>query len=621
MKYRPDIDGLRAVAVMLVVLYHAHLGFPGGYVGVDVFFVISGFLICQTIQRSILSGSFRYRAFWERRARRLIPALMATTLVTAIAGYFILIPQHAVRLGGSILAQPLLLANVYFWRTVPAGYFEQEPETNPLLHTWSLGVEEQFYLLFPLVLLSIRRCQPSTRAWLLGSGALASLSLSYLLTPDKPVFAFFNLPTRAWEFLLGAGLVGLPPVRPGTSAEILGWTGGIALVTSACLFGEATLFPGVAAVVPCLGTSFLIVANRETLTSTGRLLAWKPLVGVGLTSYSVYLWHWPLLSYARYLRLTDLSGTAPFAVLLTLLLGYLSWRWLEMPIRERRVLTSSRSLVAFVAFYALACGLLGGLSYQSNGFPGNWSQEAHSFCAGFKDQGMRYPTDPTSDEPVLPSLGPKDHPLKFLLWGDSHAMALAAGLNSLGHRYQVAGRMLCSMGAAPLLNWGYSDGQVDKTDEWRRQWSELAVQTARSEGVEVVLLAAYWRQYSRDSLSSELADTVARFERQGIRVIVIADVPKQEGSPPLNLALATRWPGAHRPPTSAREHEIGNSRPVAAFRSVGVEVIDPATLILEWQTLGRDGHPLYWDDDHLSLYGSLAVMSVFEPLFEELAAQ
>jgi peptidoglycan/LPS O-acetylase OafA/YrhL len=215
LKYRADVDGLRAVAVVAVLMYHAHLGFSGGYVGVDVFFVISGFLITSILHKKLQDGKFSYLDFWKRRVRRLVPAAFVTAVFTALGSYFILLPSHLVDLGGALVAQPLMLANVYFWRVVKAGYFGDLPETRPLLHTWSLGVEEQFYLFLPLFL---ALCWKSSRlrphvGKVLGGLSLLSFGLSVVLTPMKGVFSFFNLPTRAWELLMG-GLLGFLPEVP-----------------------------------------------------------------------------------------------------------------------------------------------------------------------------------------------------------------------------------------------------------------------------------------------------------------------------------------------------------------------------------------------------------------------
>lgn len=218
MSYRPDIDGLRAVAVLSVLFYHAHLGFPGGYVGVDIFFVISGFLITGLLLKAITKGTFSYVDFWERRVRRLVPALAVVTVFTAVTSYFILLPEDLNDLGGALIAQPLLLSNVYFWRVVKNGYFGDPPEIRPLLHTWSLGVEEQFYVLFPLFLVVICKRQFLARhvGKIVAGIALASLAFAIIITPIKGVFSFFTLPTRAWELLLGGLLALKLPAPPPT---------------------------------------------------------------------------------------------------------------------------------------------------------------------------------------------------------------------------------------------------------------------------------------------------------------------------------------------------------------------------------------------------------------------
>ncbi|HYK43019.1 MAG TPA: acyltransferase, partial [Thermoanaerobaculia bacterium] len=314
LSYRPEIDGLRGVAVVLVVLFHAGFGCPGGYVGVDVFFVISGFLITSLIWKDLEGERFTFARFWERRARRIVPALVAVVAATLFAGWFLLLPADYERLGRSAASQAVFAANVHFWLT--GGYFAPAAAEQPLLHTWSLALEEQFYWIVPVALFLVfgaRRFERRRSSMILaaiGCGIVSSFTLSVWGVAHHPSAAFYLLPTRAWELLLGS-LVAFLPMRSqpsqGRAVRELAAIGGVALILLAAFGYRATTpFPGAAALAPCLGAALWIRSNgRETSASPAPTLAGsvlsRPLpVFVGLASYSLYLWHWPFLAFARY---------------------------------------------------------------------------------------------------------------------------------------------------------------------------------------------------------------------------------------------------------------------------------------------------------------------------------
>ena len=288
MKYRADIDGLRAIAVLPVVLYHAGFGFPGGFVGVDVFFVISGYLITSLILKDANTGAFSLATFWERRVRRILPPLLPVLAVSFIAGWFWMLPVDFRNLGGATAAQSVMMANVWFW--TQGGYFNTSSDTEPLLHLWSLAVEEQFYVLFPLLLVALRRYRISTVGVLLALAA-GSFALSAVLVFIDTSAAFYLMPTRAWELLLGALLCFAPQSTAPRRwlAEIAALLGLVIIVAVSRVYTVGTPFPGAAALPPCLGAMLVIWAGSGTSTLTGRLLAAFPLRSIGLISYSLYL--------------------------------------------------------------------------------------------------------------------------------------------------------------------------------------------------------------------------------------------------------------------------------------------------------------------------------------------
>lgn len=363
MRYRPEIDGLRAIAVAAVILFHAGFGvFSGGFVGVDVFFVISGFLITSIIVEELKSGRFSISRFYERRARRILPALFTVMAVCVPCAYWLLSPDDLKDFAQSLAAISLFSSNVLFWGE--SGYFDTQAELKPLLHTWSLAVEEQFYVVYPLLLLAAWRLGRPVLLTLIGGIAVASLFTSVAEVRDYPSAAFYLLPSRAWQLLIGAITAfateqwkRVADRQPSgrLADEALGWGGMAMIVYSLFSFDERTPFPGLNAALPTLGTALVLLGASER-SQVGRVLGWKPLVGLGLISYSAYLWHQPLFAFTKHALLADLpTGLAIVLCALTLVLAMLSWRYIEQPFRDRSAVSrgtvfalSAAGMVAFV---------------------------------------------------------------------------------------------------------------------------------------------------------------------------------------------------------------------------------------------------------------------------------
>ena len=365
MRYRPEIDGLRAIAVAAVILFHAGFSlFSGGFVGVDVFFVISGFLITSIIVEDLKTGRFSVLRFYERRARRILPALFTVMAACVPFAYRLLSPDDLKDFAQSLAAICLFASNVLFWGE--SGYFDTQAELKPLLHTWSLAVEEQFYVVFPLLLLVAWRLGRKFLLTLIGIIAVASLVTSIAEVRNFPSAAFYLLPSRAWQLLVGAlasfvadrwPSVALrqPSVR--LAGEAIGWGGMAMIVLSLFLFSEQTPFPGLNAVLPTLGTA-LVLLGASGHTSVGRMLAWKPLVGLGLISYSAYLWHQPLFAFTKHALLADLpTDLAVLLCAVTIVLACLSWRYIEQPFRNRNVISRGAVFAMSAAGMAAFVGL------------------------------------------------------------------------------------------------------------------------------------------------------------------------------------------------------------------------------------------------------------------------
>jgi peptidoglycan/LPS O-acetylase OafA/YrhL len=368
--YRREIDGLRAIAILPVILSHAGFNlFSGGFVGVDVFFVISGYLITQIIIREKQSGIFSIRRFYERRARRILPALYFVLFICTFYSAIFLSPFDARDYYQSLAATISFCSNVLFY-IESSDYFGLAADYKPLLHTWSLGVEEQYYVLYPLFLIGSWRLGIRKIVVMLIVVAILSLIASQWAVINNPSASFYLLPTRAWELLVG-GFVGFYLIKNASSTVItkynqLGSAVGLLMIgASVFLFNKSTPFPGIFALVPVIGTAFVIIfANQDTLV--GWLLGRKLLVGIGLISYSAYLWHQPVLAFARYYLLSDLSIVGALAAItLTFALAMQTWQFIEQPFRRNGVVSNNIffKTIALVSLGLLCFSIYGHLSF------------------------------------------------------------------------------------------------------------------------------------------------------------------------------------------------------------------------------------------------------------------
>lgn len=438
--YRPDIDGLRAVAVVGVVFYHYGAAWlPGGFTGVDVFFVISGYLITTILRREIEAGDFSILGFYDRRIRRIVPALLVVLAATIAAGWFILMPGDYADLGVSAAYAAAGLGNLYFYGNT--GYFDQASEMQPLLHTWSLGVEEQFYVLWPVALLTGMSVIKSQRLFiaLLSAGALLTFAYAARRVGYDPIGAFYLPHPRAWELAIGALLAFMPAASNRWLSQLMAAFGAALIVWSLLLVTVSDPFPGINAVYACVGAALLIWPKRETLVT--RALSLRPLVGVGLISYSLYLWHWPVLVlYRQYSN--NATPTPLEAVVLgcaSMGMAYLSWRFVEVPFRKpfslpwKSVATGAVS-VAGVAFVGAALSLTHGVPQR---FPIEVQQvlamEAYDYTTD-----ARYPAcwlgdndEPRAFAAECLATRDSDTALTVAVWGDSHAARLYPGLRNV----------------------------------------------------------------------------------------------------------------------------------------------------------------------------------------------
>ena len=640
--YRKDIDGLRAIAVLSVILFHAGFGeFSGGFVGVDIFFVISGYLISGIIYRELSHGNFSLKDFYRRRFRRIVPALFVVTIFSLIIGVFLLPPNLLKDLGKSAEYTAFFASNIYFYHH--SGYFDVASTLKPLLHTWSLAVEEQYYLFFPFMMLWLFIPDRLTR---LRKGILLLLALSLILsifiTPVNRTFAFYLLPTRIWEFFIGVvSAVGIVPVlRHRTTRELWALLGAVLIVVSVIFYTDRLNFPGFWALLPALGTALILhTSTASDYTLISRVLSWKPLVGIGTISYSLYLWHWPILVYGKLYYLQEI----PFITLILLLamaflLAWASWRFIEVPFR-REVTPIQRRWGTFrVSFAMLGIILAFGLFYKVTDGLGN----RYHMDIAFANQSHQGDCEEQFRRTGIPCrLGNPNNPPQFLLWGDSHARALIDGVNQAAKDLNQSGVVTTLSSCPPLLG-------VDR--KGRRFCEEfnlkvLSYLQAHPE-LNTVILAARWplswygtrfgkeeghsiklvnvQNPSRGINNSQLfkkglEDTLSQLHDMNRSVILVMPIPEVGiNVPSMQPAITLRGlsPAEYAPKSTLYIQRSGPIRKWFLSLSLhhpDLKIVDPAQKLAKKYHLKlfHKGITLYRDNNHLSAYGSLYLTPLF----------
>lgn len=651
-KYRADIDGLRAVAVLSILFYHVGIdAFGGGYVGVDIFFVISGYLITSIIVRELADGSFTLGRFYERRVRRILPALLVVMITTLAAGVLFLTPEQLDNLAQSALATSVFSSNLYFF--AGTGYFDGPSESKPLLHTWSLAVEEQYYILFPLLLMLISRRFGKRYTVPVACIAMLSFAACVLYTKVDATATFFLIPFRAWELFIGSllALNVVPTVSSRPARNSLAAAGIVMVLTSVFAFTPATSFPGLAAALPTLGTAAVIHAGTNGQTLVGRALSWRAMVFVGLISYSLYLWHWPVVVYARLLLINEFTDPEVAVVLAaSLLLAILSWKYVEAPFRDRnRFAPRGRLFVG--AGVVTAIFMAGALAITSlEGMPGRDLPEGMQDIVAV-DPGWQHWKDceelgeERNEDPELCRMGAENQEPSFLLWGDSHALALASAVNMKAREHDAGGMIAVRTGCPPLLG-------IDRPgrDSCRVFNAAVLERLAREPAIDTVVLAARWTlaangdRYKNEpgnpvvledgstasggAANAELVElglgrTLDALEALGKNVVLVGQVPEVGFDVPASNYSA-RLTGRDVTRMIAPTVEEFRSRVSVVDRILGqmreahdVVFLDPASLLCGERHCGVvvDGTPLYRDDNHLSLRGNVQIAALFDEVF------
>jgi peptidoglycan/LPS O-acetylase OafA/YrhL len=584
--YRPDIDGLRAVAVLAILWFHSGLpGTPGGYTGVDVFFVISGYLITSIILRDSAEGSFSFASFYERRFRRIAPALLTVTAATMAAGYLLLLPDDLDRLSKSAAAAVAMVPNIHFWLTL--NYFAPPHWIAPMLHSWSLGVEEQFYLLFPATLILARRFWKMRPAiTLLAAGSLA---LCILSTPTMPAASFYLLPTRGWELMVGALLavgIGVPE-----RFREAGAAAGVTLILAGCLLLSADdLFPGWRALLPAIGAALVIAGG--TRSTVARALSFGPCVYIGRVSYSLYLWHWPILVFMRHWR-TEQALPPLWALggmCLALALAAASYHWIEQPARRRSV--PFRTVLISCLGGAAVILAAAGAAIAGGGLPARFPKEVIDLAA------QRTAYAPLAHACLQLGIeksirhcrfGPAGPP-EILLWGDSHAAAISEAVAIAIDR---PGLLIATGGCEPMLHpvAGLTEPGCAATNA-----AVLRLAVAHR-GMRIVVLSGYWAWAEREggpAMWASVQRMIDRLNAAGKTVIVVAGVPEPGVDVP--------WANAIRMATAQPPLRISCPSPHIPLH--GILLVDvSAGFCREPASL------LFTDSNHPSRYAGLKIIA------------
>ncbi|MFT5117312.1 MAG: peptidoglycan/LPS O-acetylase OafA/YrhL [Kiritimatiellia bacterium] len=621
--YRPEIDGLRAIAVLPVMLFHAGIGpFSGGYIGVDIFFVISGFLITNIIYRDVSEGKFTFSGFYERRARRILPTLYFVLFVSILAAWFVLIPVDFIDFSRNLIGSVTFSSNITLW--LQQDYFDQAAELKPLLHTWSLAIEEQYYLFFPILLIVLYRYAKNRIFLVIFSIMLLSLCLSHWGAYNKPSSTYYLLPTRAWELLVGS-IIALLHYQDNWShvqhkinkyANLLSIMGLVLVVLPMVTYDEHTPFPSMWTLPPIMGAVLLILYSQPK-TIVYKFLSHRFFVGIGLISYSAYLWHQPMYAFMRQQALFDASSELMLiAFFFTLLIAYFSWKYIEQPFRDRSKISntniwmlSSMGMVIFV--------LLGLLVIKNNGFENRFALRSPLTEATFdipkRSNGWCFYSVDTNTSLRLGEngfhcpLGTSEKEPKVLLFGDSYAGMYEPFWDTVGKKLSLGINSITTNWCYPSFTenfwWHIPTPALDQCMMNRKFVS------ASLSDYEVVVISALWVTLEEKELMGEVLDFVSKLTNEyNLKVIIMAQPPALTRTSVMDsvykngdLVYAKGDASAQRVNTTFSRMAESNSKLLFIDR----ESLFATASNDGQQLLSKDGIPYSLDGGHISIYGSL----------------
>tara|TARA_Y100001970_G_scaffold121071_1_gene150185 strand:- start:72051 stop:74006 length:1956 start_codon:yes stop_codon:yes gene_type:complete len=648
MNYRSEIDGLRALAVLPVMFFHAGFSsFKGGYVGVDVFFVISGYLISSLIIQDLGKNKFSLVEFYERRSRRILPALFFVMIVSLPFAWFLLPPTEMKDFGQSLAAVSIFSSNFLFW--LESGYFETSSELKPLLHTWSLAVEEQFYILFPLIMMFLWRIRYNFIVIIFFLLFLFSLAFSHWAAFNSPSANFYLLPSRAWELLIGVFLGFFLAKNPLNSYsfnnQILSIIGFGMILISVFLFDDSTPFPSLYSLIPTLGTAILILtAVRGTLMY--KVLTWKLLTGIGLISYSAYLWHQPVIAFARYYSLGDLNKSHLLGLILTsFIFALFSYKYIETPFRKNKILFTRKIIFSLSFILIFIFTSLGSLLHFKQGLSDrvDFSSELkNSFQIPQTGKCFDKEYSHLSDEWGC-VLGDNKNSIDFALLGDSHSLSLKNTLDKLGKKHNKAIFFVGYSGCLPFI-----DIYPNRKDQVERNCYELNKRIFNfliDKNIKEVIMSARWsyytdgdydkswiqniafnekgpfsREISRLTFKESFISTVKRYAKNDINIHLLTQPPQQKFAPE---SLYFRSRSINRDiynySVLRSDFSLLEDYPLKIFRNNVFVNLNLIHILDEYCDqlrcpVGTTQLSYYFDEDHLNQFG----VKLLEPTLESI---
>lgn len=616
--YQPHIDGLRAVAILPVVAYHADsILVPAGFLGVDVFFVISGYLITRLIWTEIQREQFSMLRFWERRARRLLPAALVMSLACWLLGSFLLLPGEFLRLSEEMLSHCTFVSNIYFW--LNTDYFSPKSELRPLLNTWSLSVEEQFYLIVAPLLIFIwgrwRVRGAEATIWFITGASLISAIAWRHIDPDA---TFYLLPFRAWELGFGAILAIRQPVLAGHVATFVA-VAALAILIVAYFYFPSARSPGKGTFLATFATAALL-ASTEARTPVTRALSVAPLVWIGLISYSLYLWHWPALSFLNILK-GDLRTPTDtmIALVIALMSATASYYLIESPIRRRRVLAGRVAMLAVSSAIGAATAAVALTTFAAHGFESRWAVGALEIVESAKTRDTRFYEcsertldDVHSNGFCRLGLGAGNTHGRVIVLGDSHGSAMMPLFDRWADANHILGWQLARPRCKPLE---YAAGSKSCI-----AFNKFAIEFVKAIKPSDVVLVGRWEQASNnESYQVQLADNIRELSNSGARVWLVRQVPNPGIVVPENLARAFQFDW--KPLQLRTQRYLSTTRAledqvIRESLPYLTDILDPTPLFCDKQEcrLEIDGLPAYSDDNHLSAAGAIALMEMLSPI-------
>ncbi|VVO01979.1 hypothetical protein PS834_02739 [Pseudomonas fluorescens] len=624
--YRPDIDGLRALAVLAVVIFHFNEEWlPGGFIGVDIFFVISGYLITGIIFKQISTESFTFAEFYIRRARRILPAAVFLIFITTIFGLALMVPMDAEELAYSSIASTLSVANIYFWKFLDTGYFAASSDMVPLLHMWSLGVEEQFYLAWPALMFIIFKVGGRNAVI---SSTLLIATASFLYGESKlesdPTFAYYMLPSRAGELLIGTLAFFASEswtVRISrTAAHALTTVGMLTVAGSIIFINESRGFPGLISLIPSLGVAAIILGGAVTKTAIGSVLSLRPLIFIGLLSFSLYLWHWPILAFYRY-AYGQPEGTGYLICgILIAITTLISYYLVEVPFRR----TSKKSInlrsmaVSLLAIFTVA------LSYyaiDNKGLVKQISPEGYhsKILAHFNQTKAAYRYDyncqlAETNKDLINSkrciIGPDDKRPSVFLFGDSNSAHFVGYWKTVAESKNITMRNISHNSCIPLAGNRsrpyVKEGSRNSCEEFNKQIREHLSE------FDTIIIGADWEGYNHRSENyvSDIESLIKEMSETGKTIIISLKIPifkdydracdaKAIKIPDMNCSDRGRY-------TDTGETELNKEIIAIANKYSNVSTFSLRDYICKQGTCSAylNGNPIYFDSGHLSMAGS-----------------